>query len=260
MRIRNFDKVDKYLYRSAKLKPVDIMMLKDIGIKKIISLDDELGHEIADICQKLKIKHLILPIDIYDNKSIRGIVNDNLVSTIRKDGPTLVHCRAGKDRTGLVCAIYSLMTGKKIDEVKKRLFYFGFGVGLPIKTKDYYLKVINEFAKTCKSKDYLNNDSLIQFSRSYMDMDPQAGYLDPPVIETFAPYLDISRQYPYQTDYPEELNTEYSRETFEKNRNKRNPETQQTEENIEMPLVGLYYNDINNTGLMPSNISGLIYD
>lgn len=270
MTIRNFEKVDKYLYRSGKLKPIDIMELKEKGIKKIISLDEELGSDIAKACKELKIQHEICPIDIYDNKSVRNILNDNLVSIIRTNGPTLVHCRAGKDRTGLVCAIYSLMTGKKMKDVKSRLFYFGFGIGLPTKTKDYYLKIINEFGKVAPKKDLLHNDSLIQLSRSYMDTmgdtstDPHASYLEPPLLESFAPNLDYSRAYPYEVDYPTEGKAErvneFSREFFEKNRNKKNPETASKKDNVDIPSVGLYYNGINNTGFNPTNIGGLFYD
>lgn len=265
MKIKNLKKVDKHLYRSGKIKPIDVMVLKDMGIKTIISLDDIIGNEILDACKKLDINHLILPIDIENNKTVRNILNDDFLSTIQDNGPTLVHCKAGKDRTGLVVAVYCLMNGKPISQVKKDLFYFGFGIGLPTVAKDYYLKVINEVDRTFNKKDKLKSDSqdsLVQYSRSYLDSsDPSASYLEAPLGHTFAPYLDYQTDYPYETRYPENIPKEYSREYFEKNRNKKNPETETTSKNKSMPSAGLYYNGISNTNShTPFDMSGIFND
>lgn len=37
---------------------------------------------------------------------------------IENDGPYLVHCKEGKDRTGMLCAILECFTGASVDEVK----------------------------------------------------------------------------------------------------------------------------------------------
>jgi len=141
-KIKNFEQVDKYLYRSAKLSAVDIFALKEMGIKQIISLDETFARMIAEACEELNIKHLIKNVDIEDNSTVRNILTNNLVSVIQDNGPTLIHCKAGKDRTGLVCAVYSLMTGVPMKEVKNKLFYFGFGFGLPKLLKIIILKLL----------------------------------------------------------------------------------------------------------------------
>ena len=37
---------------------------------------------------------------------------------IENDGPYLVHCKEGKDRTGMLCAILECLVGASLDEVK----------------------------------------------------------------------------------------------------------------------------------------------
>lgn len=259
-KIKNFEKVDKHLYRSAKLSAIDIFTLKEKGIKQIISLDENFGKMIAEACEELGIKHLIKHIDVEDNSSVRNILTNDLVSLIQDNGPTLIHCKAGKDRTGLVCAVYSLMNGGKMADVKKKLFYFGFGIGLPKQTKDYYLKIINAVGKNIK-KDILNNDSAVQLSSNWMDKDPYASYLDPPLMPaTNSFYSDPESPGRHDIKYPAQLDNAYSREEFLRNRGNKGEIPDGREESEGLPMVGLLYNDISNTGIAPSELSGLFYD
>lgn len=260
-KIKNFEQVDEYLYRSAKLSAVDIFALKEKGIKQIISLDETFGRMISEACEELGIKHLIKNVDIEDNKSVRNILTDDLVSLIQDNGPTLIHCKAGKDRTGLVCAVYCLMTGVPMTDVKKKLFYFGFGFGLPKECKDYYLKIINAVGRAKIKKDVLLNDSAVQLSSNWMDKDPYASYLEPPMLPASNSfYSDIESPGRHDIKYPAQLDNSQSREEFLRNRGNKGEIPDGNPETDSFPMVGLLYNDISNTGIAPTDLSGLFYD
>lgn len=54
-------------------------------------------------------------------------VNDVLSLIEMVDGPTFIHCRHGKDRTGFMCAVYRMQVqGWTFEQAKDELFAEGF--------------------------------------------------------------------------------------------------------------------------------------
>lgn len=123
------------LYRSPAPNVGEVVQMQKLGIKTILSLDLSSGNLVrADIIKnKLqnKIRHLFYPINIGSPTSDC----QRVVSVIRKLNqdyyPMVIHCRAGRDRTGFATAVWlrekmSYSPVKALEVVKSR---YGYGTG-----------------------------------------------------------------------------------------------------------------------------------
>jgi tyrosine-protein phosphatase SIW14 len=102
--LRNFYRIDDTLYRSAQPDKKGFRELKDLGIKNVLSLRDYHSDEDAEDTG----------LNLYRVKMEAGeIETAKVVEALRiirsADGPVLVHCWHGSDRTGLVAAMYRVV-------------------------------------------------------------------------------------------------------------------------------------------------------
>jgi len=121
----NFHEVDKdNLYRCRQLSDTDLeQYINQYNIKTVLNVrrcdeEPEIRKKEQEICKKINILFFSVPMDgkisKYDLKQLIAI----LETTPR---PILVHCFAGADRTGTVCALYKLLNGSSIDEALQQL-------------------------------------------------------------------------------------------------------------------------------------------
>jgi protein tyrosine/serine phosphatase len=107
--VRNFDKVNDYLYRGGEPSAVGIQELGAMGVKTIIDLRQAQEGTALEkaLAEKLKLKYVNIPMGEFSAPSnaqmeqILGLLSDN-------SGTLFVHCRRGKDRTGTVIACYRI--------------------------------------------------------------------------------------------------------------------------------------------------------
>src|ERR1700693_2324264 len=107
--LHRFIKVSDDLYRGSAPSPADVIALyKNYGIRKIVSLDIDSGNKIKKVCKMLEIEHILIPLHPtkVSIKPLIHLLKQNLYDLLIKGGPTYVHCFQGKDRTGLVIAMY----------------------------------------------------------------------------------------------------------------------------------------------------------
>jgi protein tyrosine/serine phosphatase len=121
-RLRNFHVVrDGVLYRSGQLsKNGLIRVLHDYGIKTVVTLRSgklpgELPPDLAEeeYCKKGEINYIRLPQLPWEGPdgSVPNEVNVIAFREIMRDPanyPVLVHCLAGKHRTGSMCAVFRM--------------------------------------------------------------------------------------------------------------------------------------------------------
>lgn len=123
--VPNLYRIDKNLYRSAQPTAEGMNNLKSIGIKTVINLryfgknsDDEIDQQL---------RHARIPTLTWapsDNDVDRFV---RLVSN-PVNGPFLVHCYHGSDRTGAMCAIYRVkFQGWAEDEAINEMLHGGYG-------------------------------------------------------------------------------------------------------------------------------------
>lgn len=252
--ISRFIKVTNNIYRGSAPSVEDVKMLhRDLNIKKIISLDAAAGLRINRICKLLNIQHIIIPINLADMTAIAHLLSYNLYDLLNDGGPTFVHCLHGKDRTGMVIAMFKCQymdwsCHDAIAEAKK----LGFGVGLNPKVTKFYEKVI---CKSCEDKhDHAN---IQHIDKSNADIAENSREDNVTVFEgapkSFAPYLTETRQYPYDSVYDYAYDQYPTRNNVELKQNVNENEPSQGDS---APLVGLYDNDSGIKGVGPVENGG----
>jgi Tyrosine phosphatase family len=253
--IRRLRKVANGLFRGSAPNIKDLWYLKEIlGIKKIVSLDQDTGDKIDRACKLLDITH-VKDYITDDRKTLYHVLNQNLKHLLVDGGPTFVHCHEGKDRTGLICALFKckymgLHPDKAIEEAKS----LGFGIGVNPKTVQLYEKII----KSCKpsTNQDINHADIVANERETIG-DNRDSFLEEANRGSFAPYLDHTRQDPIDAVYNFIDDQSPTRQNYQQDPVRQH--NSDTSENV--PQVGIFNNDAGARGFgATENYSGFFYD
>lgn len=268
MSIVRFRQINKKLYRGGAPSPHDVAVINKLyGITKIISLDSDAGAVIDDICDRLNIEHHTIAIDAFNKSSILKLFSHNLDQIFLSDKPTYIHCQQGKDRTGLIFAIYRCKyedwnCHKAYDEALS----LGFGVGLTDKIIKFDKKIISKYCKhNHKHIDNLAADKEIQddFNAAYDIVSNTNDYnseyrdytLDNWEQQSWSPYSDYRvREFPFDM-----VDKYFDEQYYSRQDNGLNDQINNDNESS-IPQVGQY--DVNTTmnGAGPSMVgSGVVY-
>lgn len=232
------------LYRGSAPTPKDVLELKEkLGIKKIVSLDQESGEKISRACKMLGIDQVKLYID-HTRKSLYHFLSQDMKKLFLENGPTYVHCFQGKDRTGLAsaivkCKFLGVNPEKAIQEAKS----LGFGIGIPPATTHQFEKIIRH----CKPEKDTNNADIVSNEREYIG-DNRDSFLDEGHQGSFAPYLSQTRQNPMDAVYTYINDQSPTRQNY--------PDTSlfryDPEKGSVVPNVGEFDNDAGQRGFGPT--------
>jgi protein tyrosine/serine phosphatase len=139
--VGNFYKITNYLYRSAHPSAKGMINLKKMGIKTIINLR-------AFYSDSVEIKGTGL---LNEELSVRAwyIVDEDVIRVLRimrkrGNGPFLIHCQNGADRTGLMCAMFRIVEqGWSKDEAIQEMVKGGYGFHAVWKNIINYVKNVD---------------------------------------------------------------------------------------------------------------------
>jgi hypothetical protein len=185
--IARFYIVGDNLLRGSAPSAEDLDTLKDIwNIKNIISLDLDTGSAIKEKCQELDLNHILLPLT--DGNSANTDEIPNLINNI--NSKTYVHCRHGKDRTGMFSAIYRILKDNwGISEALGEASLIGMGKGLPPKVHDSYYEAVKRLA----NQDDNQADDAVDIMRDEMEagQNPAIDSANlPGAQQSWAPFSD----------------------------------------------------------------------
>lgn len=193
------------LFRGSAPSPQDVITLyKKFGIRKIVSLDKNCGKIIDKVCRMLQIEHVTIPLHPTEVsvKPLIKLLEQDLYSLLIDGGPTYVHCYEGKDRTGLVIAMFKCQyMGMPCLDAIKEAKDIGFGIGLNPKITKLFEKLI---CKACQAKhDHTSKDNneadIVGNSRESYDF--MGSVIDSATMQSFAPFMDGSKWQPYSPQY-----------------------------------------------------------
>jgi hypothetical protein len=242
--IRRFRSViPDVLYRGSGPTPKDVLELKDkLGIKKIVSLDQETGEKIDRACKMLGINHIKLYID-HTRKSLYDFLSQDMKKLFLEGGPTFVHCHEGKDRTGLASAIVECrFLGKDPEKAIQEAKALGFGVGIPPQSVHMFEQIIRH----CKPDKDTNSADIVSNEREYIG-DNRDTFLDEGHQGSFSPHLNQTKQDPVDSLYPSDLDQYPTRENYDSPPLFRHDPS----ESVTIPNVGEYDNDAGQRGFGP---------
>lgn len=254
--IQRFRKVTDDLYRGSSPSPRDVQLLQEnLGIKKIVSLDGPSAHRIERACKLLGIEHIVVPIDMFDfRRSLMNFLKHDLKELFLEDGPTFVHCAAGKDRTGLAVALVQCKyLGKDPEESIEEAKSLGFGLGAPPDA----IRVFEKLIRACQPSKDENKADIVSNEREYIS-DNRDTFLDEGHQGSFAPYLSYTRQAPMDEVYNEINDQSPTRQNYQSG--KSITEHDHKEKDV-VPMVGVYNNDAGIRGAGPTEpVGGFIND
>lgn len=107
MAVNNLFRITPSLYRSARLTHRDVPHLQALGIRKVVSF--RAFHRDDRILAGSQIAALRIPVNTWRIRDRDMIAVLKVLRTVEADGPVLIHCQHGADRTGLVCALYRVV-------------------------------------------------------------------------------------------------------------------------------------------------------
>lgn len=233
------------LYRGSAPTPVDVLGLKEkLGIKKIVSLDKGTGDKIDRACKLLGIQHVKVYID-FNRATLIQALHHNLKKLLIDGGPTYVHCHEGKDRTGLIVALFKcrymgMDNHKALEEAKS----LGFGIGMHPGTKHLFEKLILSCGKSPKDQ---NSADIVSNERTYVG-DNRDSFLDEVHQGDFSAQLDHTRQNPMDALWGYQLDQSPTRQNY--------PDTPLFEYDPQIggvvPNVGEFDNDSGQRGFGPT--------
>jgi protein tyrosine/serine phosphatase len=104
--VPNLHQIAPGLYRSAQPTALGMRNLEAMGIRTVISFRH--FHDDRDLFEGTHLRSVQVPINTWD------IRDEQVVATLRAlerraDGPFLIHCQHGADRTGLMSAMYRIV-------------------------------------------------------------------------------------------------------------------------------------------------------
>lgn len=123
--VPNLHRIDDNLYRSGQPTRAGFANLEAMGVKTVVSLS--LNQDDIDLASGTLLRLYLVPLNpvFIDKDQVARALS---ILGNRSQGPYLVHCRHGSDRTGLICASYRIAYhGWSVEDAIDELVNGSFG-------------------------------------------------------------------------------------------------------------------------------------
>ncbi|MEO6740901.1 MAG: tyrosine-protein phosphatase [Chthoniobacteraceae bacterium] len=123
--VKNLNRVTPQLFRSAQPDAAGMREIEKLGVRTVIDLRDL--NDDQDEARGTKLRLLSVPMNTWHIED-EDVVRVLTLLRRRKNGPFLVHCHHGSDRTGVVCAMFRIVEqGWSREDAIRELRDGGFG-------------------------------------------------------------------------------------------------------------------------------------
>lgn len=121
----NFYRMSPSLYRSALPRSGDVPLLEQLGVRTVVSFikDDD-----VEWLGNAPVRRVSIPLhtDRVDDADVIRVLGTVLAA--ERLGPVLIHCKHGRDRSGLMAAMYrTVVQGWSKEEALREMRQGGFG-------------------------------------------------------------------------------------------------------------------------------------
>ncbi len=141
-RASNLHRVGPDFYRSARLSRAELPLLATLGIKTVINLRH--FHADGDVLKETGIKMVRVPVNTWAISDQQVVATLKAIRAAEREGPVLLHCLHGADRTGMMTAMYRMVfQGWSRERAIDELHRGGFGYHTVWKNIDNYLRLVD---------------------------------------------------------------------------------------------------------------------
>jgi protein tyrosine/serine phosphatase len=138
--LKNFYKLDDKVYRSAQPGDEGFRELQQIGIRNALSFRNY--HSDDDEAQGTNIRLFRVKMEAGEIETQQVIEALRIIRDA--NGPVLIHCWHGSDRTGLISALYRIVfQGWSKDDAVDELMHGGFGYHSLYKNIPEYIRKVD---------------------------------------------------------------------------------------------------------------------
>lgn len=144
--IPNFRQVSPLLYRGGKPSLRGWEKLKSLGVKTVINLEETNKRNNRESAgETTGIKVFRLPISLYNAPGDEQVFSFLEIVSAKENQPVFIHCNNGRDRTGVMIALYRIvMDGWTIKNAYREAVALGYwpyyGEDAPLKKFIHQLK------------------------------------------------------------------------------------------------------------------------
>ena len=123
--LTNVGRVADGIFRGAQPKPEGYATLKAMGVRTVINL--RARHEEREAVEAAGMRSVEIPMSVMKNIDPAAVRKALSVMTDPANQPVFVHCQHGKDRTGVVAAVYRMeVDGWSEADAEAEMEAFGF--------------------------------------------------------------------------------------------------------------------------------------
>jgi Tyrosine phosphatase family len=192
--IVNFAQINKNIFRGGEPSINDVIFLqKHFKINRIVSLDLIAGQRIDRTTRLLDMEHIMAPINPNKKTTMIKFLEKDITELLDNEHKTFIHCKFGKDRTGLAIALYRVEHDDwSCEDAIKEAKTFGFGIGIPPKITALFERIIKD-ACSCEKKDKNSAYDIVSNEREEGgSFDTSVSGINPQ--QSWAPYDYFSNQ------------------------------------------------------------------
>jgi protein tyrosine/serine phosphatase len=124
----NFHFVDDGVWRSSQPSAESIARMKMHGLKTVVNLRSDSSNNVWEtrIVDSLGLQYVNFPMDGKAKQDTNYLIEVLSFVKDEQNQPLLLHCLGGKDRTGIISALYKLEKyNTPIDILKREMIMFG---------------------------------------------------------------------------------------------------------------------------------------
>lgn len=198
--MERFFQVDSKLLRGGAPSEEEVRLLKDIwGVDKIVSLDSASANDIANVCSEIGLKHKIIPIENGNSPNI-SLLPAEVKNWLSDNDKVYVHCKHGKDRTGVAVSLYRIINGWPIEKALGEAKQIGMGAGLTPDNAETFYNAVYRLSGVDKN----STDDVVSLQRDNLAKEQHPpghnnSFDAMPMQQSFAPYIDVEQAHLYDS-------------------------------------------------------------